>query len=177
MPQATTSWDRSSRRGWCASCSVFCLPCSRDGFCCVPVFRFFIRCSSIHALRRRSHLLSGLSSFSRKETCMAEVSSETISHRPVDRWISVAIVAAAFLLGLVVLWRADHHPRTDDAEIFANFIGMAPQVEGPILQLNVRDNQFVKKGDLLFVVDPRPYEYAYEKTLSEQTVLEGQIGD
>jgi membrane fusion protein, multidrug efflux system len=99
------------------------------------------------------------------------------SHRPVDRWVSAGIVAAAFLLGLLVVWRATHHPRTDDAEIFANFIGMAPQVDGPIVQLNVHDNQFVRKGDLLFVIDPRPYQYAYEKALSEQTTLEGQIGD
>jgi multidrug efflux system membrane fusion protein len=41
----------------------------------------------------------------------------------------------------------------------------------------VHDNQFVKKGELLFVIDPRPYQYAYEKALSEQTTLEGQIGD
>ncbi|MGB6689959.1 MAG: efflux RND transporter periplasmic adaptor subunit [Terracidiphilus sp.] len=108
---------------------------------------------------------------------MAELNSGTASQRPVDRWISMGIVAVAILLGLVVLWRADHHPRTDDAEIYANFIGMAPQVEGPIIELNVRDNQFVKKGDLLFVIDPRPYQYAYEKALSDQTTLEGQIAD
>ena len=98
-------------------------------------------------------------------------------HRPIERWASAAIVAAAILFGLLVLWHSSHHPRTDDAEIFANFIGMAPQVEGPIVELNVHDNQFVKKGDLLFVIDPRPYQYAYEKALSQQSALEGQIGD
>jgi multidrug efflux system membrane fusion protein len=98
-------------------------------------------------------------------------------HRPIERWISAAIVVVAILLSLLVIWRAGHHPRTDDAEVFANFIGMAPQVEGPIVTLNVRDNQFVKKGDLLFVIDPRPYQYAYERALSEQSSLEGQIED
>ena len=108
---------------------------------------------------------------------MTEFSPGTASHRPIERWTSAAIVAMAILLGLLVLWRAGHRPRTDDAEVFANFIGMAPQVEGPIVQLNVRDNQFVRKGDLLFVIDPRPYQYAYEKALSEQASLEGQIQD
>jgi membrane fusion protein, multidrug efflux system len=78
---------------------------------------------------------------------------------------------------LLVAWRADHQPRTDDAEIFANFIGMAPQVEGPIVELHVHDNQFVKKGELLFAIDPRPYEYKYERAISEQATLEGQIQD
>jgi multidrug efflux system membrane fusion protein len=89
----------------------------------------------------------------------------------------VAIAVAAALLGLLALYRANHYPRTDDAEVFANFIGIAPQVDGPIVRLNVRDNQFVRKGDLLFEIDERPYQYALERALSEQAALEGQITD
>ena len=91
--------------------------------------------------------------------------------------ISIGIALAAIALGLVALYRANHHPRTEDAEIFANFIGIAPQVDGPLILLNVRDNQSVKKGDLLYEIDERPYQYALETALSEQAALEGQIGD
>jgi len=97
--------------------------------------------------------------------------------RVLSRRISVAIAVAAALLGLLALYRANHYPRTDDAEVFANFIGIAPQVDGPIVQLSVRDNQFVRKGDLLFEIDERPYQYALERALSEQAALEGQITD
>src|ERR1700681_3602195 len=97
--------------------------------------------------------------------------------RVLSRRISVAIAVAAALLGLLALYRANHYPRTDDAEVFANFIGIAPQVDGPIVRLNVRDNQFVRKGDLLFEIDDRPYQYALERALSEQAALEGQITD
>lgn len=102
---------------------------------------------------------------------------ETTAERHLSRWVSIGIVVGAALLGLVVLYNSNHHPRTDDAEIFANFIGIAPQVEGPITRLNVRDNQFVRKGDLLFEIDERPYEYALERAISDQGTLEGQIGD
>lgn len=102
---------------------------------------------------------------------------ETTAERHLSRWVSIGIVVGAALLGLVVLYHSNHHPRTDDAEIFANFIGIAPQVEGPITRLNVRDNQFVRKGDLLFEIDERPYEYALETAISDQGTLEGQIGD
>jgi len=101
----------------------------------------------------------------------------TTSHRPIERWLGLGIVAAAVLLALGVAWRAAYHPRTDDAEIFANLIGIAPQVEGPIVELPVHDNQFVRKGDLLFVIDPRPYQYALENAISAQSALEGQIQD
>jgi len=95
----------------------------------------------------------------------------------VGQILSVAIVTAALALGLVVIHRTDEYPRTDDSEILANFIGIAPQVEGPILRLDVHDNQLVKQGDLLFEIDDRPYRYALERAISEQATLEGQISD
>jgi len=91
--------------------------------------------------------------------------------------LSVGIVIGALALLFVVIYHTNLYPRTDDAEILANFIGIAPQVEGPILHLNVHDNQFVKQGDLLFEIDDRPYRYALERTISEQAALEGQISD
>src|SRR5467141_157516 len=93
------------------------------------------------------------------------------------RKLRIAIISGAVVLGLVVLFEAHRQPRTDDAEVTANFIGIAPQVEGPIVRLNVHDNQFVKKGELLFEIDERPYQYALERALSEQAALEGQIAD
>jgi membrane fusion protein, multidrug efflux system len=95
----------------------------------------------------------------------------------VGRVLSVLIVTGAIVLGLVVLHRGDYYPRTDDSEILANFIGIAPQVEGPLIRLNVHDNQFVKKGELLFEIDDRPYRYTLEKAISDQATLEGQISD
>jgi membrane fusion protein, multidrug efflux system len=103
--------------------------------------------------------------------------SNANAEKQLSRWLSISVVLAAMALGLVVLYRASYNPRTDDAEVFANFIGIAPQVEGPILRLTVRDNDFVKKGDLLFEIDERPYRYAFERAVSDQATLEGQISD
>jgi membrane fusion protein, multidrug efflux system len=106
-----------------------------------------------------------------------DLDTSTKSHKLLGRFISIGIVVAAVALGLVVLYHANYYPRTDDAEVFANFIGIAPQVEGPIIRLNVRDNDFVSKGKLLFEIEERPYQYALERALSEQAALEGQIVD
>jgi len=99
------------------------------------------------------------------------------SAKYLGRWISITIVATAVALGLIVLFHANYYPRTEDAEIFANFIGIAPQVDGPLTRLNVKDNQFVEKGELLYEIDERPYQYALEAAISEQAALEGQIVD
>ncbi|MFZ2000617.1 MAG: biotin/lipoyl-binding protein, partial [Candidatus Sulfotelmatobacter sp.] len=84
------------------------------------------------------------------------------SSKLLGRCVSIAIATTALVLGMIVLYRSNYYPRTDDAEVFANFIGIAPQVDGPLLRLNVRDNQFVKKGELLYEIDQRPYQYALE---------------
>ncbi len=91
--------------------------------------------------------------------------------------LSLAIPLAALATGLVVILETTFYPRTDDAEVFANFIGIAPQVDGPLVSLPVQDNEFVKQGGLLFEIDPRPYEYALERARSDLSTLEGQIVD
>jgi membrane fusion protein, multidrug efflux system len=103
--------------------------------------------------------------------------ANTGTRKFIGRWISIVIVAGAVVIGLFVLYHSNYYPRTDDAEIFANFIGIAPQVDGPLVRLNVKDNQFVRKGDLLYEIDERPYQYVLENSISEQAALEGQIAD
>jgi multidrug efflux system membrane fusion protein len=91
--------------------------------------------------------------------------------------VSIAIIAAAVITGLLLIAETNRNPRTDDAEVFANYIGIAPQVDGPITRLAVQDNAFIKQGELLFEIDPRPYEYALQKAASDLNTLEGQIVD
>lgn len=95
---------------------------------------------------------------------------------PVRR-IGYFIAAAAVVVLLIAIWSVDRNPRTDDATVRANSIAFAPEVEGRLVALNVQDNQAVRKGDLLFQIDPRPYEYALQQARSEQASLEGQIDD
>jgi membrane fusion protein, multidrug efflux system len=78
----------------------------------------------------------------------------------VGRLLGGLIVAGAAIAVVVAVLQFTARPRTDDATLRANFVGMAPQVSGHIVELHVRDNQHVHEGDLLFVVDPRPYEIA-----------------
>ncbi|RZU40186.1 efflux RND transporter periplasmic adaptor subunit [Edaphobacter modestus] len=101
----------------------------------------------------------------------------TASRKRLGRIVSAAIIACALITGLLVINQTNRFPRTDDAEVFANFIGIAPQVDGPIVQLPVQDNIFIKQGGLLFEIDPRPYEYALERAKSDMNTLEGQIVD
>src|SRR4029453_1618572 len=76
------------------------------------------------------------------------------ARRMAGRLIGGLIVAGAAIAVVVTLMQWTTRPQTDDATVRANFVGIAPQVSGHIVELQVRE------GDLLFVVDPRPYEIA-----------------
>lgn len=91
--------------------------------------------------------------------------------------VGSGIVILAVLLLSVAVLQVDSHPRTDDATVRANVIGYAPEVEGRLVKLLVQDNQMVHKGDLLFEIDPRPFEYALAQAKADQATLEGQIDD
>ena len=100
-----------------------------------------------------------------------------MSRKLLGRILGLLIVLGAVGTGLAVLRKINVNPQTDDAEVFANLIGIAPEVNGRIIAINVKDNQFVRKGELLFEIDPIPYEYALETARSQQATLEGQIRD
>jgi len=103
--------------------------------------------------------------------------NEALKRKRLGRWIGIGTVGGAALLLLLAILQTDLHPRTDDASVRANVIGITPEVSGLLVQLPVKDNAFVKKGDLLFEIDPRPYEYALQQALSDKDALEQQIID
>src|SRR2546429_5115218 len=80
------------------------------------------------------------------------------ARRLIGLTLRVLIVAGAMLAGLYAYRLNFVNPRTDDAAVRANVVGIAPQVSGPIVDLPVVDNQYVRQGDVLFVIDCRPYE-------------------
>jgi multidrug efflux system membrane fusion protein len=95
----------------------------------------------------------------------------------IGRLVGLVVVAGAILVSLMAAYDTERQPRTDDASVRANFIAIAPEVGGRLVQLPVKDNAFVKKGDLLFEIDPRDYQYALEQALSDKNNLEQRIID
>ncbi len=93
------------------------------------------------------------------------------------RIIGGLFVVGAIWAAFLVIQENRRHPQTDDAEVFANLIGIAPEVNGRIIRIHVKDNQLVHQGDLLFEIDPEPYKFAEENARSQQAALEAQIKD
>jgi multidrug resistance efflux pump len=78
---------------------------------------------------------------------------------PVRRWtlIVLGVIVAIFLYSII----ADRMtPYTSQAIVQAYVVRVAPEVSGRVLELGVTDNQRVKAGELLFKIDPEPYQIA-----------------
>jgi len=91
------------------------------------------------------------------------------------RWPLVVIVLAVIIGIILVIWQLQTSPQTDDAYVYADTISVVPQVNGTIVEMPVRDNQQVKKGQLLFRLDPRFYQDALAGAQSRLAALDAQI--
>ncbi len=83
---------------------------------------------------------------------------------------AITLILAVYITRIYFLF-----PQTDDAYVRANTVGIAPHVSGPIVELPIKDNQHVKKGDLLFVVDPRPYQAELDAAVANVDLTNLQI--
>jgi membrane fusion protein, multidrug efflux system len=85
------------------------------------------------------------------------------------------LVLAALVLSWFIYKRYYSNPRTDDAYVHANTASLAAHVSGQIVKLPIKDNQRVKNGDLLFIVDPRPYKLALDTARTKLNLTEIEI--
>ncbi|QSX34800.1 HlyD family secretion protein [Shewanella avicenniae] len=76
----------------------------------------------------------------------------------------IVVVALAFVRALWLHYMND--PWTRDARVRANVINIAPDVAGLVEKVLVHDNQLVKKGEVLFEVDPARYQLAMQRAVN-----------
>ena len=88
------------------------------------------------------------------------------------KWVLLLII-----LSLVWYLLADRFtPYTQQARVGAFVIPVAAEVAGRVIRVNVRNNQDVKAGDILFEVDPQPYQIAVDRARADLESTRRQIG-
>jgi len=72
-------------------------------------------------------------------------------------------------VGMVLFKYQDYvtNPWTRNGQVRAHVIQINPRVSGPIVNLPIRDNQFVKAGDLLFEIDPRTFQASLDQARAQ----------
>jgi multidrug resistance efflux pump len=94
-------------------------------------------------------------------------------------YIRVALTAIIVLIAVILalaLWKHYmYSPWTRDGRVRAYIVRIAPDVSGLVTQVNVVDNQVVKKGDVLFVIDRERYADALEQAKSNLAAAQAAL--
>ena len=93
--------------------------------------------------------------------------SEFFRRRPRARLFLLS-AAILLLVGGFFAWRYfSSYESTDDAEVDGHLMPLSARISGYVLKVNVDDNQYVHRGDVLVEIDPRDYQVAVEQAGAE----------
>ncbi|PWY54407.1 HlyD family secretion protein [Legionella qingyii] len=101
---------------------------------------------------------------------------KSITHRLRNRivqWKRFLIGSSVTLTALAVVYfwfNSQQYVSTEDAYINGNIVQIASRVTGQVKHLYVDNNQFVKKGQMMFELDPTPFEVAVEQAEAQYLI-------
>ncbi|WEK42808.1 MAG: HlyD family secretion protein [Candidatus Sphingomonas colombiensis] len=110
------------------------------------------------------------------EISLAEETTAPPKRRGVSRvalMLCVPLVIAA--IGGYFYLTSGRYISTDNAYVRQDMISVSPDVSGRIVAVNVRENQQVKAGDVLFRIDPEPYRIALAQTEADLSTARVQV--
>src|SRR5690349_12914921 len=89
--------------------------------------------------------------------------------------VLAAVASVVAIVWLVHRWWTSGKQSTDDAQVDADVVPIAARVGGVIATARVRDNQSVKKGDVLFEIDPAMLDVEVARTEAELMAARAQL--
>lgn len=89
--------------------------------------------------------------------------------------LGLLVVGGAWF-GFTKYNHAQHHEETDDAQIEANISPVIPRVGGYVKEIRVKDNQVVKKGDTLFILDDRDLAMKVQQSEAALATAQSNLG-
>jgi multidrug resistance efflux pump len=95
---------------------------------------------------------------------------------PVNQWsLSTAALVGIFGISLLVLTMSYNHPFTTNARIYYAVTPILPTVKGRVIEVPVASNTPVKDGDVLFRIDPKPFQYVVAEKKAALAQAEQQV--
>ena len=92
---------------------------------------------------------------------------------PVNKWsVPTAALGGVFLVGALILLMNYNHPYTFTAQKAVISIPIVPQVTGVVIEVTQKQNQLIKKGEMLFRLDPTRYETRLKKLQADLVTAE-----
>jgi membrane fusion protein, multidrug efflux system len=90
--------------------------------------------------------------------------------------VLILLVAGGTWFGLSKYNHGKHHEETDDAQLEANISPVIPRIAGYVKEIRVKDNQLVKKGDTLFILDDRDMALRVQQAEAALATAKSNLG-
>jgi multidrug resistance efflux pump len=79
---------------------------------------------------------------------------------PINKWtLPTAVLGGIFLIGFIMLIMNYNHPFSRSARIYFTTTPIIPDVKGRVIDVPVKANAPLEAGEVLFRIDPKPYEF------------------
>ena len=87
---------------------------------------------------------------------------------PLTKWtVPTAVLGGIVLIGTLIFVMNYNHPYSEVSRKYFQTTPIVPAVRGRVISVDVKPNTPLKAGDILFKIDPEPFQYkAFNKGLS-----------
>ena len=97
---------------------------------------------------------------------------------PLNKWTgTTAVLGGVVSIGFLLLMMGMYHPFTKEARIYTLTTPVLPTVKGRVIEVNVMTGDRVMAGDVLFRVDPEPFQYEVDRLEAELILAESNLAD
>ena len=86
-----------------------------------------------------------------------------------------AVILIALVVGLVLYLTGGRFEATDDASVQGARVSVSSSIAGRVVGIKVHENQFVHAGDILFQLDGRQYQMAYDEAQANLAAMRAQV--
>lgn len=95
---------------------------------------------------------------------------------PVNQWsLSTAALVGIIGIFLLLVGMSYNHPFTTNARIYYAVTPIFPTVKGRVIEVPVESNTPLKEGDILFRIDPKPYQYVVDQKKASLAEAEQKV--
>ncbi len=95
---------------------------------------------------------------------------------PLSKWtVPTAVLGGVVIIGALIIFMNYNHPYTANGRQIYTSVPIMPLVRGKVIEVPVAPNQLLKQGDVLFKLDPEPFQAVVDQRRAELAAAEQQV--
>lgn len=95
---------------------------------------------------------------------------------PLNKWtVPTAVLGGVVMIGALIFTMNYNHPYSEVARSYFVSVPVVPVVSGKVIDVPVKGNELLQEGDVLFRIDPAPFQYRLQSLKAQQVAARGDL--